>query len=174
LAVRIRNQKYSHRTLGLSTPAWREMLKLAMKNGWQPLGSVLPEFPPGEYLYAGFSSQDWVNDQNWEAEWPWAGGLSIASRPEFLLETYLPLQPDDRERWANGSRLVLLEDALNFVDALDTAYQAYEPVRVPADYFLFEPEDAALSERPSLGALAAAIEVCRQGSFTIEPWRTRG
>lgn len=140
---------------------------MALRNGWQPLGSVQPEPPVAEFLRPDFSAQDW------EFEWPWVGGLSAASLPESLLDTYLPHQPQDGETPVNGSRLVLLEDALNFVDALDIAYQAYEPVRVPASYYLFEPDDPALSQRPSLGALAAAIEVCRQGSFTIEPWRTR-
>lgn len=167
MAVRIRNQKYSFRMLGLSTPAWREILKLAMQNGWQPLGSVLPELPAAEHSRAGVSAQDW------EFEWPWVRAFSAASQLESLLDTYLPVQLQDGETRADGSRLVLLEDALNFVDALDTAYQTYEPVRVPASYFLFEPDDPALSQRPSLGALAAAIEVCRQGSFTIEPWCTR-
>jgi hypothetical protein len=154
--------------LSLSTQAWRGILKLAWQHGWQPLGSVLPEVPAAEIFRAGYSTQDL------EFEWPWLEGLSVARVPESLLDTYLPLQPDDGEPPVDGSRLVLLEDALNFVDALDTAFQMYEPVRVPASYFLFEPEDPALSQRPSLGALAAAIEVCRQGSFTIEPWRTRG
>jgi hypothetical protein len=84
----------------------------------------------------------------------------------------LPVLPEEDSRAAN-SRLVLLEDALNFVDALDRAYQSYEPVRVPTSYFLFQPDDPALALRPSLGALAATITVCGQGSFSIEPWRFR-
>ena len=90
-----------------------------------------------------------------------------------MLVTYFPLTPDDGHDDDRISRIVLLEDALNFVDALDKAYLAYEPVRVPASFFLFEPDDPVLSQRPSLGALAAALDVCRQGSFSIEPWRHR-
>ena len=166
MPIRIRNQKNSYHTLGLSTPAWWEMLKLALKNGWQPLGSVVSELSSAGRLQADFLVQ--------EQEPDWLSGLFVANRPEALLDTYLPAQPDDGGAQADGSRLVLLEDALNFVDALDKAYQAYEPVRLPASYFLFEPDDPRWSRRPSLGALAAAIEVCRQGSFSIEPWRTRG
>jgi len=169
LAVRIRNQKQSHRTLGLSTLAWRELLKMALKYGWQPMGGVIPdtETPAQDFYQAGLSLVDW--------DYLWTGreGMFAARRPEALLETYLPLQYDGGDWLAEGNRLVLLEDALNLVDALDRAYQAYEPVKVPASYFLFEPDDPALTLRPSLGALVAAIEVCSQGSFSIEPWRYR-
>lgn len=171
MAVRLRNQKQFHRTLGLSTPTWRELLRLALDNGWQPLGSVMPEYPRVEYFSTDSPALDWSNDPERETEWPWQMGFSVASQPEVLLETYLPFHPDDGEARADGRRLVLLEDALNFVDALDKAYWNYEPMRVPASYFLFELDDPAIRLRPSLGALAAAIEVCRQGSFAIEPWR---
>jgi len=130
------------------------MLKLALGYGWQPMGGVLPEIPAQDFHQAGISLVEW-------------------DRPETLLETYLPLQLEIGESPAERVRLVLLEDALNLVDALDRAYQAYEPVKVPPSYFLFEPEDPALRLRPSLGALSAAIEVCRQGSFSVEPWRYR-
>jgi hypothetical protein len=142
------------------------MLKLALKHGWQPLGSVLPELPSMDFFHAGFSAQDRDYDL------PWQEALSAAYRSEALLDTYLPFPPEDGKVHTVGYRLVLLEDALNFVDALDKAYQTYEPVRVPASYFLFEPDDPALRLRPSLGALSAAIEVCAQGSFSIEPWRS--
>ena len=170
MAVRIRNQKFSQKTLGLSTPAWREMLKLALVYGWQPMGGVLPELPVQETYTAGLSllERDYPDQEH-----PWTGreGMFTTRHPEALLETYLPLEHEQGAWLAEGRRLVLLEDALNLVDALDRAYQAYEPAKVPASYFLFEPEDPRLRLRPSLGALAAAIDVCRQGSFSIESWR---
>lgn len=75
--------------------------------------------------------------------------------------------------WNGGSqdgRLVVFEDALNLADALDRAFMEYEPVRVPASYFLFEPLDRSFQSRPSIGALAAVIEICRCGAFWIEPF----
>jgi len=140
------------------------MLKLALGYGWQPMGGVLPEIPAQDFHQAGISLVDWDRPEWYHPE---------RDRPETLLETYLPLQLEIGESPAERVRLVLLEDALNLVDALDRAYQAYEPVKVPPSYFLFEPEDPALRLRPSLGALSAAIEVCRQGSFSVEPWRYR-
>jgi hypothetical protein len=164
--VRLRNQKNTQSTLGLSTPAWRELLKLALSNGWQPMGSAQPEFPAMGALHSGSLAY------HWEDEKPWWERPVNALLPEALLDSYLPVLPEEDSRAAN-SRLVLLEDALNFVDALDRAYQSYEPVRVPTSYFLFQPDDPALALRPSLGALAATITVCGQGSFSIEPWRFR-
>ncbi len=122
-------------------------------------------FSPGGSLAAGCGIPG--------REQPWTGGRGdvLARHPEALLETYLPFEHEPGTWPAETRRLVLLEDALNLVDALDRAYLAYEPLRVPAYYFLFEPEDPRLRLRPSLGALAAAIDVCRQGSFSIEPWR---
>ncbi|MFO7623192.1 MAG: hypothetical protein R6V73_02490 [Anaerolineales bacterium] len=75
--------------------------------------------------------------------------------------------------WNGGSddgRLVVFEDALNMADALDQAFMEYEPLRVPASYFIFEPYDQAIPVRPSLGALSAVIEICRTGAFWIEPY----
>lgn len=167
MAVRLRNQKNTRAILGLSTPAWRELLRLALRNGWQPMGSAQPETPPADTLWVGLPAHDF------EERWPWWERYFQSISPEAILDSYLPFPPEQEDAQAANSRLVLLEDALNLVDALDRAYQAYEPVRVPASYFLFEPDDPALILRPSLGALAATIEVCRQGSFSIEPWRFR-
>jgi hypothetical protein len=75
--------------------------------------------------------------------------------------------------WNGGSdegRLVVFEDALNMADALDQAFMEYEPLRVPASYFIFEPYDQTVPVRPSLGALSAVIEICRTGAFWIEPY----
>ncbi len=166
MSVRLRNQKNNHSSLGLSTFAWREILRLALTNGWQPMGSAQPELPEADLLHAGMSARVWEDD------WPWRERFSRSHGLEAILDSYLPVLPEYAGARSARSRLVLLEDALNFVDALDRAYQAYEPVKVPASYFLFEPDDPALALRPSLGALAATIEVCRQGSFSIEPWRS--
>jgi hypothetical protein len=70
----------------------------------------------------------------------------------------------------NG-RLVILEDALNLADALEQAFFEYEPVRVPPSYYLFEPDDEYLRNRPSIGAITAVIDICRQGAFWIEPYK---
>lgn len=75
--------------------------------------------------------------------------------------------------WNGGSdegRLVVFEDALNMADALDRAFMEYEPLRVPASYYIFEPYDQAVPVRPSLGALSAVIEICRTGAFWIQPY----
>lgn len=75
------------------------------------------------------------------------------------------------ERAAGEGRLVILEDALNLVDALEQAFFEYEPLRVPAWYYLFEPENEYLRNRPSIGAITEVIDFCRLGAFWVEPFR---
>jgi len=75
------------------------------------------------------------------------------------------------ERFEGGGRLVILEDALNLADALEQAFYEYEPLRVPASYYLFEPDNEYLRNRPSIGAISAVIEFCRLGAFWLESYR---
>jgi hypothetical protein len=76
----------------------------------------------------------------------------------------LPPRPDE-------GQMVILEDALNLADALEQAFYEYEPLRVPPSFYLFEPEDEYLRNRPSIGAITAVIDICRQGAFWVEPYR---
>jgi hypothetical protein len=64
------------------------------------------------------------------------------------------------------SQLVLLEDALNLADALDQAFLEYEPLRLPASYFLFD--NGWVNGRPSIGAILEVINFCRSGAFLVE------
>jgi hypothetical protein len=64
-----------------------------------------------------------------------------------------------------------LEDALGLADALEQAFLDYEPRRVPASYYLFEPNHSTFHLRPSIGAINELAEFCRQGAFWIEPFR---
>jgi hypothetical protein len=80
----------------------------------------------------------------------------------------------DIEDPLEDGRLVILEDALNLADALEQAFYEYESQRVPASYYLFEPDDEYLRNRPSIGAITAVIDFCRQGAFWVEPYRRPG
>lgn len=72
------------------------------------------------------------------------------------------------EEVVEASQVVLLEDALNLADALERALYEYEPVRVPATYYLFEPAEETSRRRPGIGTMAALIEFCRDGRFSVE------
>lgn len=78
------------------------------------------------------------------------------------------------ENPSGNGRLVILEDALNLADALEQAFFEYEPLRVPASYYLFEPENEYLRNRPSIGAISAVIEFCRLGAFWLETFHKNG
>jgi hypothetical protein len=64
--------------------------------------------------------------------------------------------------------LSILEDALNLADALERAFLEEEPQRVPASYYLFEPDDPTLRNRPGIGTLLALVAFCREGAFALE------
>ena len=66
---------------------------------------------------------------------------------------------------------MILEDALNMADALEQAFHEYEPRRVPAWFYLFEPEEDELRLQPSIGALMAVIDFCQEGAFWVEKYR---
>jgi len=103
----------------------------------------------------------WVG--NWQdIDIPWQS-YDMEPTPTGLIED--PLE---------DGRLVILEDALNLADALEQAFYEYESQRVPASYYLFEPDDEYLRNRPSIGAITAVIDFCRQGAFWVEPYRRPG
>jgi hypothetical protein len=83
-----------------------------------------------------------------------------------------------RMAYGNGDkeedRLVVFEDALNLADALEQAFLAYEPVYLPATYFLFEPLDRDNHLPPGIGVILATIDFCRQGAFWIEARQLQG
>ena len=73
------------------------------------------------------------------------------------------------------SRLVMLEDALNLMDALEQVFESYEPQpeNVSAAAFRTEWDDLARGQtRPGIGSLVALADLCRAGPFLIEEQHT--
>jgi len=125
----------------------RQMLHLALSAWWGILELAL--------------------DYDWQ---PLGAAIPGRIHAEVYIESYYPgIALEGWEYAHNGhSRLVLLEDALNLADALEQAFRQYEPVRLPASFFLFEPEDPALHWRPGIGALLAVVDFCRSGAFWVQ------
>lgn len=69
-----------------------------------------------------------------------------------------------------GSRLVMLDDALNLGDALDRAFLSFEPkpVSAYASFYRTEADRAREWSRPGIGTLLELVNFCRSGSFFIE------
>jgi hypothetical protein len=141
VALTLRNEKDPDKSLSLTHEAWYRMLDLAEEYGWNPIGAFFPG--------------DW-HDYEIDFSSYFLGGVSFSSLSG---------------NGSNGGRVVILEDALNLADALDQAFLEYEPPFVSASFFLFEPSDPNVRTYPGIGALAAVIDFCRMGSFTIEPHR---
>jgi hypothetical protein len=73
------------------------------------------------------------------------------------------------------SRLVMLEDALNLMDALEQVFETYEhaPESPSAAIFRTEWDDLLRGRpRPGIGSLVALADLCRAGPFLIEAHRT--
>lgn len=129
----------------LTRSAWYGILDLADLYGWNPLGTLLHgEWEDLPIPISGYDSGEWN------------GVLTQSGLSEE------PVGGDGK------SQLIILEDALNLADALEQAFCEYEAVQVPASYYLFEPQDEYLRQRPSIGALREVIELCHLGAFLVE------
>jgi len=87
-----------------------------------------------------------------------------------LLEDHPEWEPGNGTYTPVTSRLVMLEDALNLMDALQRAFIVYEPQRVASYYGIFRTEWDELRDRtyPGIGSLQALTDFCRAGPFIIE------
>lgn len=112
----------------------------------------------------------------------WFGVLELAQAYDWnSMGTLSPASdltqaiPGEEDPWAwdytpEGSRLVLLEDALNLADALQRAYHDEEPGEAWYSAGLFMQTLAAPPDefQPAVGVIQEMIEFCRQGAFLIE------
>lgn len=140
MVYRLINQRNPAQTLTLTRGAWYCLLDMARQSGWNPMGTIHQGFLHGL-----------VTD---------------------LLE-YYPLgegEPGNGTYTPVSSRLVMLEDALNLMDALERAFIAYEPQPVASYYGIFRTEWDELRDRtsPGIGSLQALTDFCRAGPFIIE------
>ena len=139
MPVKLNSQKNPSKVLILTDATWFGLLDLAEEYGWNPFGPVLPG--------------------QWHALEPDLGGYD----PGDLASGYAMPEED-----AHSPRLVTLDDALNLADALEKALQHYEPLNVPASFYLFAPKTE--DELPGLGAISEMLEICRLGAFWIEEY----
>ena len=138
MSFRLRNQDNPEMTLGLNSQTWYGILEMAEEHGWNPMGSVLPE-------------------------WQY-GGIHIGGPDYGYLGQF------EGEYWADESRLVLPEDALNLADALERAAYLYQPQNRPSlrVYSLLDEIFNSNRSQPSIGAILAVIDFCYPGAFFIE------
>ncbi len=142
LIIRLRSLQHPSISLSMTQPAWHELLELAEVYGWNPLGSA----------------------------WPGLGSLLDLDADIYRAGSHSPVGrlAWDAELALEACSVITREDALSMREALDQAFLEVEPQRVPASYYLFEPDDAHLRWRPGVGVLAALADFCRLGSFTVE------
>ncbi len=113
-----------------------------------------------------FGLLDLAEEYGWNPFGPVLPGQWHALEPD--LGGYDPgdLASGMPDEGTGGRRLVTLDDALNLADALEKALLDYEPLNVPASFYLFAPKTE--DELPGLGAISETLEICRLGAFWIE------
>lgn len=134
MSFRLINLSDPEKTIRMNNHAWYGILELAEDYGWQPMGTVMPE-----WLSGGQSSNDG----------------SVEELGDY---------------WSVNHRMVVLEDALNMGDALETAFVEYEPVHLRSLQALFESEVFANAHRhpPGIGVIKLLASFCHHGAFYIE------
>lgn len=142
MIIRLRSLQYPLISLSMTQFAWYELLELAEVYGWNPPGGAWPGLDSAQDLDADIyrsGSHSPVGRLTWDAD------LAL-----------------------DACSVVTREDAFSLREALDQAFLEAEPQRVPASYYLFEPDDAHLRWRPGVGVLTALTDFCRLGSFTVD------
>ena len=128
------------------------------------------EVDPGETVIITQSTWYGLVDLAFDHGWNPVGAVMPENWYDFPAGIYR-YGVEETGNWydeAQNSGLVMIEDALNLGDALEKAFIAYEPVYMPASYFLFNGEGVS---RPSIGALLAVCDLCHKGAFKIEEYR---
>ena len=118
-----------------------------------------------------------INDETWYSllemaeDYGWSP-LGTVLPERFGLAGFFSGNPDQwyGDYWSPGSRLVLIDDALNLGDALYEAYLDYEPIHAYTLYSYFGDNGLAILNRPqpSIGAITLVFEFCLMGAFYIE------
>lgn len=118
-----------------------------------------------------------INNETWYSllemaeDYGWSP-LGTVLPDRFGLAGFFSGDPDQwyGDYWSPGSRLVLIDDALNLGDALYEAYLDYEPLHAHRLYSYFGGNGLPILNRPqpSIGALMLVFEFCLMGAFFIE------
>jgi len=139
VSLKLRNEDNPTKTLSMSNETWFSILELAEVYGWNPLGTLTPEWwLQLEPVQSGYDPYDRDGRVDEEDE---------NDRKLVVLEDALNL--------ADALELAFLEYEPERVPA-------FTQVSLTA---LAEPEGRT---RPSIGAISAVIDICRLGPFLIE------
>lgn len=65
MRYRLRNQDDPNKTLGLTTSTWYGILERAQEFGWNPMGTILPEWEVGYLGMPGFEDLDMWYGEYW-------------------------------------------------------------------------------------------------------------
>jgi hypothetical protein len=94
----------------------------------------------------------------------------LVGMPISIIAGLAEEEPGDGTYTPSSSRLVMLEDALNLMDALERVFVNYMPLPERSRRGMFREDWDELRDwyRPGIGCLLALLDFCRGGSFIIE------
>ena len=140
MSFRLRLQNDTQRTLSFTRQTWHALLDLAYEYGWNPVGTVVPE-------WAVYENPAYVRERGFVQ--PYEGSYTAVAGGRLVIL-------DDA---------LNLSDALElaFIDYEPVRVPRYSD-------FLFDSPWNGRREalRPSLGALTEMIDFCQNGAFWIE------
>ncbi len=138
LSYRLVNQNNPEKTLGINRQTWYGILDLAEEHGWNPMGTVQPE---------------------WQAEAgdfydPWAYERQPGLNGSYTEDPVSLVLFEDALNFADA-----LENAFSVYEPEWTWLYCFEdnPFTLPARQF-----------KPSIGAISLVMDFCREGTFYIE------
>lgn len=138
MSFQLSNEHDQTLSIMLSNRAWYHLLELAEQHGWNPMGTIRPE---------------------------WLVGFGSAGSGELEMDVFR-----QGSYTSQASRQVMVEDALNFAEALDRAFLVLEPRPTLLYRGIYQTDWDENGVTPGIGVITAVIELCTQGAFWIDAY----
>lgn len=146
----LRSDKHPELTMIVNNRTWYQLLELAEEYGWNPMGTMLPEWLAG--------LMEWMSRGEAYPEGLGGGSYTPISSRLVVLEDTLNLA-DALER------AFLDYEPAQVRDAASVYRTEWD------DYFINRQKTAgatSASNRPAMGVVLMLIELCRKGAFWIQ------
>lgn len=140
MSYRLCNEQNQTSTLTLNNRAWYQILSLAEQNGWNPMGTIQPEWLAGVAAYIGGIQPPLVD----------------TSPGSYTPEVSRKVLLDDALNLADALERAFL-------------YYEHQPISSSNAGFRTEWDDWFQNgSQPAVGVVVVMMEFCREGAFWVE------